>query len=208
MERLNKESLEIKGDTEGMRVSGFMHVIKNRQLIERLNNKVLQTVEKMTEKVKDFIGSKEVATLGDEIGMQRSNREKRHNSWRSTSRSQFPHSRNERLTLKSTPRLSYPHPYVHQEVRQNVFTLLSKTPCEILLIKPISAKFVGPPPMSVNPKRKHAYRYCEFYQDKGHNSNDCYKLKKHIEEVVCSSQLAHINIEIKFGAKRNGQGTS
>ena len=61
MDRFKTESLEIEGTTELMQISSFMHVIKNRQLIERLNNRVPETTKEMFEITKAFIRGKEAS---------------------------------------------------------------------------------------------------------------------------------------------------
>ncbi|KAL0447936.1 UNVERIFIED_CONTAM: hypothetical protein Slati_1921500 [Sesamum latifolium] len=41
-----------------------------------------------------------------------------------------------------------------------------------------------PPPMQNNPKRMDSDRFCQFYEDRGHNTEDCYNLKDEIERLV------------------------
>ncbi|GKE71795.1 reverse transcriptase domain-containing protein, partial [Tanacetum coccineum] len=65
--------------------------------------------------------------------------------------------------------------------RTETFTPLTKTPKEILGM--------------------------EGHRDRGHNTNDCYNLKKQIEENVASGKLAHLAKDIRQGNQRSrGQG--
>ncbi|GJS35293.1 retrovirus-related pol polyprotein from transposon TNT 1-94 [Tanacetum coccineum] len=41
-------------------------------------------------------------------------------------------------------------------------------------------------------------------KDRGHNTNECYQLKKQIEEVVASGKLAHLVKDIRQNNQRNG----
>ncbi|GKB17589.1 hypothetical protein Tco_0851512 [Tanacetum coccineum] len=46
-------------------------------------------------------------------------------------------------------------------------------------------------------------KFCDYYGDKGHNTNDCYQLKKKIEEVVASGKLAHLVKDIRRNNQRS-----
>lgn len=56
-----------------------------------------------------------------------------------------------------------------------------------------------------NKERKQSDRYCEFHIDNGHNTNDCYHLKRRIEEAVRSGQLAHLVKDIKTRTPQIGR---
>ncbi|GKG41831.1 hypothetical protein Tco_0473582, partial [Tanacetum coccineum] len=40
-------------------------------------------------------------------------------------------------------------------------------------------------------------KFCEFHNDKGHNTDECVQLKKHIEELVRAGKLSHFIKEIR-----------
>lgn len=44
---------------------------------------------------------------------------------------------------------------------------------------------------------------CDYHGDRGHNTNDCYHLKKHIEEAVASRKLAQLVKDIRQCGMRN-----
>ncbi|GKB83904.1 hypothetical protein Tco_0950799 [Tanacetum coccineum] len=61
--------------------------------------------------------------------------------------------------------------------------------------------FIAPPPMIIALEARNKNKYCEFHRDKGHNTNDCLHLRRKIEEVVKSDQLAHLVKGIKQSNK-------
>nr|GEV09281.1 hypothetical protein [Tanacetum cinerariifolium] len=74
--------------------------------------------------------------------------------------------------------------------RREGFTLLTKTPKEILAMDNVNF----PPPLQMvgTPEKRNMNKFCDYHQDRGHNTNDCYHLKKQIEEAVASGRLAHL----------------
>ncbi|GKG22746.1 hypothetical protein Tco_0388049, partial [Tanacetum coccineum] len=80
------------------------------------------------------------------------------------------------------------------------FTLLTKTPREILAMDAV--KFKVPPPMSISAKNQNKNKLCEFHSDKGHNIDECIHLKKQIGEAVKFGHLAHLVKEIKQGSTK------
>ncbi|GJS07588.1 hypothetical protein Tco_0364384 [Tanacetum coccineum] len=77
------------------------------------------------------------------------------------------------------------------------FTPLTKTPKEILAMDNVN--FPPPPPMVGTPENRNMNKLCDYHQDRGHNTNDCYHLKKQIEEAVASGRLAHLVKDIRQG---------
>ncbi|GJR49403.1 putative reverse transcriptase domain-containing protein [Tanacetum coccineum] len=70
-----------------------------------------------------------------------------------------------------------------------------------------SVNFLPPPPLIGTLEKQNLNKLCDYHGDKGHNTNDCYHLKKHIEEVVTSRKLAYLVKDIRQGNQRNrGQG--
>ncbi|GJR55812.1 hypothetical protein Tco_1406333 [Tanacetum coccineum] len=46
-------------------------------------------------------------------------------------------------------------------------------------------------------EKKNLNKFCDYHGDRGHNTNDCYHLKKQIEEVVASGKLTHLVKDIR-----------
>nr|GEY37322.1 hypothetical protein [Tanacetum cinerariifolium] len=66
----------------------------------------------------------------------------------------------------------------------------------------VNVNFPPPPPMVGTPEKQNMNKFCDYYQDRGHNTNDCYHLKKQIEEIVASGRLAHLVKDIRQGGRR------
>ncbi|GJU88307.1 hypothetical protein Tco_1300730 [Tanacetum coccineum] len=41
-------------------------------------------------------------------------------------------------------------------------------------------------------EKQNLNKFCDYHGDRGNNANDCYHLKKQIEEAVASGKLAHL----------------
>ncbi|GKE07957.1 hypothetical protein Tco_1411508 [Tanacetum coccineum] len=65
-----------------------------------------------------------------------------------------------------------------------------------------TVKFKAPPPMSGLTENRNKNKFCEFYGDKGHSTDECIHLKKQIEEAVKSRQLSQPIKELKQGATK------
>ncbi|XP_022008056.1 uncharacterized protein LOC110907370 [Helianthus annuus] len=72
------------------------------------------------------------------------------------------------------------------------FTLLTKTPQEILATEEVKQSFRPPRPLPKNKRNENSTQFCEFREEKSHHTNDCFQLKKRIEEAVKSGELAHL----------------
>ncbi|GJT92575.1 hypothetical protein Tco_1081420 [Tanacetum coccineum] len=86
--------------------------------------------------------------------------------------------------------------------RKDTFTPPSKTLIEILSIESIS--FPEPSPLIETPEKQNLNKFCDYHGDRGHNTNDCYQLKKEIKEAVASRKLAHLVKDIRQNNQRNG----
>ncbi|GKC42120.1 hypothetical protein Tco_1059842, partial [Tanacetum coccineum] len=52
-------------------------------------------------------------------------------------------------------------------------------------------------PLIGSTKKQNLNKFCDYHGDKGNNANDCYHLKKQIEEAVASGKLAHLVKDIR-----------
>nr|GEY94136.1 reverse transcriptase domain-containing protein [Tanacetum cinerariifolium] len=89
-------------------------------------------------------------------------------------------------------------------VGANRFTPLTRTPKEILAAE--ANKFQPPPPMVTLVEKRNNNKFCDFHNDKGHNTNECMQLKKQIEELVRAGKLSHLIKEIKQGREQPKTG--
>nr|GEU69234.1 reverse transcriptase domain-containing protein [Tanacetum cinerariifolium] len=81
------------------------------------------------------------------------------------------------------------------ERRQDRFTLLIKTPKEILALD--KGKFKPPSPMTTLIEKRNASKFCEFHREVGHTTNECMHLKRKIKEMVKAGKLSHLIKELK-----------
>ncbi|GJU41547.1 hypothetical protein Tco_1194504 [Tanacetum coccineum] len=79
--------------------------------------------------------------------------------------------------------------------KQDRFTLLTKTPKEILALD--KGKFKPPPPMTTPVEKRNANKFCEFHGKVGHTTDECMHLKRQIEEMLKAGKLSHLIKELK-----------
>ncbi|GJU35155.1 reverse transcriptase domain-containing protein [Tanacetum coccineum] len=156
---------------------GFMHGVNNPELTKRLNEHVPKTMEEMMTITTAFIRGEAAAA----------SKNKGHSSWKSQDHSK------QQATKRKSDFQSQP-----REGRgSSRFTPLIKTPKEILVTE--AGKFKPPSPMVTPVEKRSSNKFFDFHNDKGHNMDECMKLKKQIEELVRASKLSHLIKEIKQG---------
>ncbi|GKC98970.1 reverse transcriptase domain-containing protein [Tanacetum coccineum] len=82
-----------------------------------------------------------------------------------------------------------------QEKRPDRFTLLIKTPKEIMALEKV--KFKTPPSMTTPVEKQNANKFCEFHGEVGHNTDECNHLRKQIEDMLKAGKLSHIIRDLK-----------
>ncbi|GJX68611.1 hypothetical protein Tco_0304338 [Tanacetum coccineum] len=175
MERFKVETGRMKGAPECMWISGFMHGVNNPELRKCLNKHVPKTMEEMMITTTAFIRG-EATAIGKKKG---------HTSWRTHDQSKW-HASERRSDFRGQP----------MEGRgSSKFTPLTRTTKEILATE--AGKFKPPPPMVTPVEKRSSNKFCDFHNDKGHNTDECMQLKKQIEELVRAGKLSHLIKEIK-----------
>nr|GEV58610.1 reverse transcriptase domain-containing protein [Tanacetum cinerariifolium] len=81
------------------------------------------------------------------------------------------------------------------ERKQDRFTLLTKTPKEILALD--KGKFKPPSPMTTLVEKRNASKLYEFHGEVGHTTDECMHLKRKIEEMLKVGKLSHLIKELK-----------
>nr|GEW21869.1 reverse transcriptase domain-containing protein [Tanacetum cinerariifolium] len=67
----------------------------------------------------------------------------------------------------------------------------------------VSKKKGHPPPSMVTlVEKRNSNKLCDFHNAKGHSTNECMQLKKHIEELVRARKLSHLIKEITQGREQ------
>nr|GEX85466.1 reverse transcriptase domain-containing protein [Tanacetum cinerariifolium] len=69
-----------------------------------------------------------------------------------------------------------------------------------------AGKFQPPPPMVTLVEKRSSNKFYDFYNDKGHSTDECMQLKKQIEELVRAGKLSHLIKEIKHGRDQSKTG--
>nr|GEX01318.1 reverse transcriptase domain-containing protein [Tanacetum cinerariifolium] len=87
------------------------------------------------------------------------------------------------------------HNQQRPERKQDIFTLLTKTPKEILVLD--KGKFKPPPSLTTPVEKRNAGKFCEFHGEVGHTTDECMHLKRQIEEMLKARKLSHLIKELK-----------
>nr|GEU90707.1 hypothetical protein [Tanacetum cinerariifolium] len=189
LERFKIKTERMKGAPECMRISGFMRGVNNPELTKRLNERVPKTVEEMTTAITAFTRGETAAA----------SKKKVHTSWKSQDQSKR-HTSKRRSDFWNQPKDGW---------GSNKFTPLTRTPKEIFATE--SRKFKPPPPMVTPVEKRSSNKFCEFHNDKGHDTDECVQLRKQIEELRVTRQkvtqsFAHVK-EITFPPLTANKGT-
>nr|GEU74809.1 hypothetical protein [Tanacetum cinerariifolium] len=83
----------------------------------------------------------------------------------------------------------------NRERKQDRFTLLTKTPTEILALD--KGKFKPPPPMTTPVEKRNASKFCEFHGEVGHTTDEWMHLKRQTKEMLKARKLSHLIKELK-----------
>ncbi|GJX16935.1 reverse transcriptase domain-containing protein [Tanacetum coccineum] len=193
MDHFKAESAHIKGVPPVLRIFSFMHGHDHPKLAKKLNDKILKIVDEMWERVKAFIRGGTVADTTEVIRSPQWEKSAGKASWSKNHNG----SRNRSHRIGEGRNMGTCAPYARREG----FTPLTKTLKEILAMDNVN--FPPPPPMVGTPKKQNMNKFCDYHQDRGHNKNDCYHLKKQIKEPVASGRLAHLVKDIRQGGQKS-----
>nr|GEV30661.1 reverse transcriptase domain-containing protein [Tanacetum cinerariifolium] len=140
--RYKLECRDIKGAPKCMKISGFMHGITNPEVIKRLHDKIPKSVDEMMKVT--------IAFLRGEVAASNRERKKSFPSWKQQEAEQKQNFKNGGFQNQQRP-----------ERKQDRFTLLTKTPKEILALD--KGKFKPPPPMTTQAIRNINVRMDKFH---------------------------------------------
>ncbi|GKD89954.1 hypothetical protein Tco_1365461 [Tanacetum coccineum] len=155
-----------------MRISGFMHEITNPKLIKRLHDKIPKSVDEMMRTTTTF--------LRGEVAASNQAQKKALPVWK----------QQETGRKQNFDKKGYFRNQQRSERRRDRFTLLTKSPKEILALD--KGKFKAPPPMSTQVEKRNSNRFCEFHREVGHNIDECMHLKRQIEELIKAGVTSRI----------------
>nr|GEW11035.1 reverse transcriptase domain-containing protein [Tanacetum cinerariifolium] len=184
--RYKLECRDVKGAPECMKIFGFMHRIINPELIKRLHDKIPQSIDEMMSVTTAFLRGEMAASNGEW--------KKSFTSWKQETRQKQNFKRG---NLQNEQRF---------ERKQDRFTLLTKTPREILALD--KGKFKPPLPMITLVEKRNASKFCEFHGEVGYTNDECMHLKRHIEEMLKAGKLSHLIKELKQNNEKDQAKTA
>ncbi|XP_071695323.1 uncharacterized protein [Rutidosis leptorrhynchoides] len=160
-------------DSEGSRA----FLTRVRPLIEHLSRDLPSTYEALLEKAYKWLNAKEIAVnyVLDDAPMN-TRKEK-------SERRDDKHGRKEDKWRF--------HPY-RRETGAGILGALIKTPKEILATEKAANKFKAPGKISNRGRNRYMTKFCDFHNDFGHDTDECFNLKTAIEEDVKSGKLSHL----------------
>nr|GEU49335.1 reverse transcriptase domain-containing protein [Tanacetum cinerariifolium] len=180
------DTLQILGLHKEQRISGFVHGLRIRILVEHLSTYLPTTYKGLMEKNYTWIEAREVATNGTPNN-RRENFERSKKSYRDDNHGQ-----------KDRDRFS-----LYRGPSHELLSTLSKIPREILATEKAARSFEQPPRMFGSRWYQEKNKYCQLHKDHGHDMNQCRELKHQVDEVVKSGQLAHLVKRVKKKATTN-----
>ncbi|GKA90033.1 reverse transcriptase domain-containing protein [Tanacetum coccineum] len=183
VQRFKSEIRHVKGAPKCMRISGFMHGITNPELIKHLHDNIPKSVDEMMRETTTF--------LRGEVAASNQVRKKTLLTWK-----QQETGRKQNFDKKGDFRNQQ-----RSKRRRNRFTLLTKSPKEILALD--KGKFKTPPPMSTSVEKRNNNKFCEFHGEVGHNTDECMHLKRKIKELIKVGKLSHVIKELKQGSGKD-----
>ncbi|XP_021975068.1 uncharacterized protein LOC110870172 [Helianthus annuus] len=185
IERYKKEGLTYVGADKKMRVAGFMNAITSKNLTRDFNKYLPKTLEEALERAEAHIRGEEAVDIKEQ--------RKRGSSWQGNNpaRKKGDFHYYDRRQRGSEPRRSEGRNPPSREKAIN-FTTLTKTPQEILATEEVKQSFRPLRHLPKSKRNEKSTQFCEVHEEKGHHTNDCFQLKKRIEEAVKSGELAHL----------------
>ncbi|GJS44315.1 hypothetical protein Tco_0569358 [Tanacetum coccineum] len=172
---------------EEQRISGFVHGLKIRSLVEHLSTDLPSTYKGLMEKTYTWVEAREVATNGVLNNRRDVPERSKKFSW------------DNNIGPKDRGLFS---PYKGKN--HKLLSNLVKSPREILATEKVAKTFEQPPRLPGANWSKDRTKYCHFLKDYGHETNQCRELRHQIEEAVKSGQLAHL---VKGVKKEKATGT-
>ncbi|GKA63269.1 hypothetical protein Tco_0762875 [Tanacetum coccineum] len=167
---------DILGLHEEQRISGFVHGLKIRSLVEFLSTDLLTTYNGLMEKTYTWIEAKKVATNGASNDHRESfDRFIKNSSWDNN---------------KGKKNRDMFSPYL--ESNQGLLSNLSKSPRELLATEKATKTFEQPPRMIGSRWSHDMSKYCYFHKDHRHDTSQCRELRRQVKEAMKLRQLSHL----------------
>nr|XP_043638093.1 uncharacterized protein LOC122609097 [Erigeron canadensis] len=176
MDRFTTETEDIVDLPESQRISGLLHGLRSRGLVEFLYRDLPKTYEAVLNRAHVYLDARDTALKGDTSPTQeKKTPANRKGKW---------------IGEREKPRYTPYHKDDKGYLKVNL-PELHKSPKEILLTESVAKTFPILPRLS-GKNRKDPEKYCEFHRDYGHDTNACWQLRKAIEEAINDGKLSHL----------------
>ncbi|GJZ37757.1 reverse transcriptase domain-containing protein [Tanacetum coccineum] len=178
--RYTNDTLQILGLHEEQLISGFVHGLRTRSLVEHLSTDLPSTYKGLMEKTYTWVEAREVVT-NDALSDQS-------DSFERSKKSSWDNNRGQKNKDRFSP---------YQGPNHGLLPSLSKSPKEILATEKAARSFKPSLKMFKSKRLQDMSKYCHFHEDYGHDTDDRRHLKTQIQEAVNSGQLSHLVKGIK-----------
>nr|GEZ29828.1 reverse transcriptase domain-containing protein [Tanacetum cinerariifolium] len=179
--RYKFECRDVKGSPECMKISVFMHEITNLELIKCMHDKIPKSVDEMMRVTTSLLKGEVAASSHEQKKL-------------------FPSWKQQKAKQKKNFKKGGFRNQQRSERKQDRFTLLKKTPKEILALD--KGKFKPPPPMTTSVEKRNASKFYEFHEEVGHITDEYMHLKRQIKDMLKARKLSHL---IKEPKQTNGK---
>lgn len=208
MDRFKQESLAIADAPEKQRISGFIHGLRPRELVRQLGAKIPITLQETFERCEEYIRGEEAAKYRDLRNNQRNTKSHqdshRHNNRSNNDQRRWSNSDSRDRSDKQDRRNSNTPYDRSKDNRKAQYTTLIKTPKEVYATEDARFKFKPPRALTGSGPGQNMNKFCDFHQDRGHDTNDCHQLRREIEAAIKKGDLNHLLKETKE-AKKQGR---
>ncbi|GJV48074.1 reverse transcriptase domain-containing protein [Tanacetum coccineum] len=188
VQRFKAKSRHVKGAPECMRISRFMHGITNPELIKCLHDNIPKSVDNMTRVTTAFLRGEVAAS--NQARKKATPIRKQQVVGRKQNFDRMGDFKNQQRSNR----------------RRDKFTLLTKSPKEILALD--KGKFKATPPMTTLVEKRNSNKFCRFHGEVRHNTDECMHLKRQIEELIKNGKLSQVIRELKQGSGKDRPKTT